>query len=119
MSHQIMHSATTWTSAGLAFVTALVYFAGAKPVIANFRSLGYPMYMIYILGIWKFLGAVALVAPVFPVVREWAYAGFTFDYTGAFVSHCICREFTKSIPSIVVLALLAISYFTGPAFSGF
>jgi hypothetical protein len=45
--------------------------------------LGYPLYFVTILGIWKVLGAVAILAPGFPRLKEWAYAGIFFDLTGA------------------------------------
>ena len=50
------------------------------------ERLGYPLYFLVILGIWKLLGAVALVIPRFPRLKEWAYAGVIFDLTGAVVS---------------------------------
>jgi len=48
--------------------------------------LGYPMYFFAILGFWKALGAIAILAPRFPRLKEWAYAGIFFDLTGAAVS---------------------------------
>ena len=48
--------------------------------------MGYPPYFLVILGIWKLLGAVALVIPGFPRLKEWAYAGVIFDLTGAVAS---------------------------------
>ncbi|WP_242370635.1 DoxX family protein [Anaeromyxobacter sp. SG26] len=51
------------------------------------EHLGYPAYFLVILGVWKVLGAVALLVPRFPRLKEWAYAGAVFNYTGAVVSH--------------------------------
>lgn len=50
------------------------------------ERLGYPPYFLVILGTWKLLGAVALVIPGFPRLKEWAYAGVVFDLTGAVAS---------------------------------
>jgi hypothetical protein len=50
------------------------------------ERLGYPLYFLVILGSWKLLGAVALVIPRFPRLKEWAYAGVLFDLTGAVAS---------------------------------
>ena len=50
-------------------------------------ELGYPTYVMTILGFWKVLGAMAILAPRFPLVKEWAYAGAFFDLTGGFASH--------------------------------
>lgn len=51
------------------------------------EHLGYPPYFLVILGAWKVLGAVALLVPRFPRLKEWAYAGAVFNYTGAVASH--------------------------------
>lgn len=48
--------------------------------------LGYPMYFFGILGVWKALGAIAILAPRYPRLKEWAYAGIFFDLTGAAAS---------------------------------
>ncbi|HWB96655.1 MAG TPA: DoxX family protein [Bryobacteraceae bacterium] len=53
--------------------------------------LGYPAYFLVILGVWKLLGAVALVIPRFPRLKEWAYAGVMFNLTGAIASHLAAR----------------------------
>ena len=53
------------------------------PVRSLIERLGYPPYFLVILGIWKLLGAVALLIPRFPRLKEWAYAGAVFDLTGA------------------------------------
>jgi len=54
------------------------------------RQLGYPPYILTILGVWKELGGVALLAPRFPRLKEWAYAGVFFEMTGAAASHIVC-----------------------------
>jgi hypothetical protein len=51
--------------------------------------LGYPLYFVTILGFWKVLGAMALLAPRFPRLKEWAYAGTFFEMTGAAASHAM------------------------------
>ncbi len=53
---------------------------GIVPVLA------YPMYFFAILGFWKVVGAIAILVPRFPRLKEWAYAGIFFDLTGAAVS---------------------------------
>ncbi|WP_433725323.1 DoxX family protein [Nocardia sp. CA-129566] len=54
---------------------------------AGMTELGYPTYVMTILGFWKVLGAMAIAAPRFPLVKEWAYAGAFFDLTGGLASH--------------------------------
>jgi hypothetical protein len=56
------------------------------PVVAFVTHLGYPVYVLTILGGWKLLGAVALLVPRFPRLKEWAYAGTFFEMTGAALS---------------------------------
>jgi hypothetical protein len=51
------------------------------------QNLGYPEYFLVILGVWKVLGAVTLLVPGFPRLKEWAYAGAFFSYSGAVASH--------------------------------
>lgn len=114
MNHLTIYYVATWTSAIIAFITAIAYFVRPKVIMDNFSSLGYPAYLPILLGVWKALGAIALVAPVSPVLREWAYAGFTFNYTGALISHLACKEYGKVLPPLIVLGILAISYFFNP-----
>ncbi|MBS1804914.1 MAG: DoxX family protein [Acidobacteria bacterium] len=59
------------------------YFASPHGVVP---VLGYPMYFFAILGFWKFFGALTILVPGFPRLKEWAYAGIFFDFTGAAAS---------------------------------
>jgi uncharacterized membrane protein YphA (DoxX/SURF4 family) len=63
--------------------TALV---AGEPVAEVLAHLGYPVYLLTILGVWKLLGAIALLVPRFPRLKEWAYAGSFFVYMGAVAS---------------------------------
>ena len=60
-------------------------FAG-DPVVLVVAQLGYPVYLLTILGVWKLLGAIALLMPRFPRLKEWAYAGTFVEMTGAAAS---------------------------------
>ena len=60
------------------------HFCGATPPAL---LLGYPLYFFPILGFWKILGAIAILVPRFPRLKEWAYAGIFFDLTGAAASN--------------------------------
>src|ERR1700733_5546995 len=61
-------------------------------------ALGYPVYFLTILGIWKILGVIAILVPRFKLVKEWAYAGFFFAMTGALASHLAIGDYqVKSI----------------------
>jgi uncharacterized membrane protein YphA (DoxX/SURF4 family) len=52
----------------------------------GFRQLGFPIYFMVLLGVWKLLGGIALLVPRFPRVKEWAYAGIFIDFSGAAVT---------------------------------
>jgi hypothetical protein len=71
--------------------------------------LGYPEYMLTILGVWKLLGVLAILAPRFPRLKEWAYAGMIFDLTGAAASHAICHDSTQKVAITLTLALIAMA----------
>lgn len=58
---------------------------------------GYPLYFMYIIGVWKILGVIAILIPKFKLVKEWAYAGFFFLMTGALVSHLFMGDSGKAI----------------------
>jgi uncharacterized membrane protein len=81
-----------------------------------FTQLGYPLYLMSILGFWKILGVVAILVPKFPVVKEWAYAGFFFAMSGAAASHIVANQsFNEVIPSLVLLTMTVASWYFRPA----
>ena len=78
--------------------------------------LGYPSYLLYIIGAWKILGVVAILIPGFRLVKEWAYAGFFFVMSGALFSHIAAHDpVTASLPALFLLALIVISWYFRPA----
>jgi uncharacterized membrane protein YphA (DoxX/SURF4 family) len=80
-------------------------------VKAGMDHLGYPYYFARIIGIWKVLGGIAILAPGLPKLKEWAYAGIFFDLSGAFASHLSVGDgIDKLAPPIVLAALLVASY---------
>jgi hypothetical protein len=82
----------------------------------SITHLGYPVYLITILGVWKMLGVVAVLVPKFPLLKEWAYAGFFFVMSGAVFSHLACGDAAKEYFGPVLLLTLAIvSWYFRPA----
>jgi len=77
--------------------------------------LGYPLYLLMILGAWKLTCAVVLLLPRFPRLKEWAYAGFTFARIAAIFAHYLAGERATAIEPVVLLMILGVSYFTRPA----
>src|SRR5262249_1304813 len=57
--------------------------------VGGIQHLGYPTYLMTILGVWYVLAGLAVLAPRFPRLKEWAYAGLVFNYTGAAASHLV------------------------------
>ena len=78
--------------------------------------LGYPLYFMYILGVWKMLGVIAILIPKFSLLKEWAYAGFFFAMSGAVFSHIASGDSMNEIfPSLVLLILTLVSWYFRPA----
>ena len=77
--------------------------------------LGYPVYLITLLGVLKVLGVITVLIPRFPLLKEWAYAGFFFIMTGAMFSHIATGDPVSSLfPSLLLLVLAAISWYFRP-----
>jgi uncharacterized membrane protein YphA (DoxX/SURF4 family) len=84
-------------------------------VVSGIHHLGYPLYFATLLSVWKLLGAIAITAPGLPRLKEWAYAGFMFDLTGAAISHAAVGDATGDIVApLVFLVLVAASYILRP-----
>lgn len=106
--------ATAFIALGFTTSGILNLMAGDE-VVAQYVALGYPAYLPRFLGLAKVLGAIALVAPKFPRLKEWAYAGITFDLLGAAYSHIANGDpIGDVVAPIVLLAVLAASYFLRP-----
>lgn len=114
-SHKIIYwIATIWLSLGM-LSSALVQLFGVKEAVESVAKLGYPSYLLTILGTWKILGVLAILAPRLPVLKEWAYAGFFFTTTGAAISHIISRDsFGDIFPSLLLLTLTIVSWYFRP-----
>jgi uncharacterized membrane protein YphA (DoxX/SURF4 family) len=88
----------------------------APDVVAGISALGYPLYFILLLGVWKLLGGITILAPGLPRLKEWAYAGMFFDLTGAAVSHAAMRSPGWHVAVTLSLAgLVLVSWWSRPA----
>jgi len=83
---------------------------GPASTAAALVHLGYPLYLMRILGLAKILGAVAIVSNRSRTLAEWAYAGYTFDLVGAFASHLIVGDGPVAAAPAVMLVLVLASY---------
>lgn len=78
--------------------------------------LGYPMYFLTILGVWKILGVVAVLIPKYPLLKEWAYAGFFFTMSGAAISHiAVGGSLVEIVPAMTLLIMIVASWYFRPA----
>ena len=105
---------TLWLSLGMV-ATGIVQIAKSEQEVNNIIHLGYPVYFLTMLGIWKILGVVAILVPKFAVLKEWAYAGFFFAMSGAIISHIVSGDSVKEIfPPLLLLILTVVSWYFRP-----
>lgn len=109
------HKIIFWVTTGLIFI-----FEGVMPALTSqnemsiqgITGLGYPLYFVTLLTVFKVLGSIVLIVPKFPKnVKEWAYAGFGIDFISAFVSIWVVAGFnvTLAIPALAFI-ILVLSY---------
>lgn len=107
--------ATLWLALEMAS-TGIVQIIPLKEETEMMRHLGYPLYFLTILGVWKLLGVIAILIPKFGLLKEWAYAGFFFAMSGAVVSHLACGDGAKELFGPLLLIVLTIfSWYFRPA----
>jgi hypothetical protein len=109
---------TYWVSTALiaaSALMALMYLWGSAQVVQGFNHVGYPQQLRIILGIAKPLAGITLLVPGFGGLKEWAYAGLTFAWACAFIAHYLAKDGAEAFFPVLLLVLLAVSYFTRPA----
>ncbi|MEI9810776.1 MAG: DoxX family protein [Bacteroidota bacterium] len=97
--------ATIWLALGM-LSTGIVQLLKMKEEADMFTRLGYPVYLLTILGVWKMLGVIAVLIPKFPLLKEWAYAGFFFAMSGAVFSHLATGDGAKEFFGPILLLIL-------------
>ena len=106
--------ATVWLALGMVS-TGVVQLIQMKEEADLFTRLGYPAYLLTLLGIWKLLGVVALLVPRFPLVKEWAYAGFFFAMSGAVFSHIAMGDKAMELfGPLLLIVLTVVSWYFRP-----
>jgi DoxX-like protein len=103
------------------WVSLTAIFAGvadllhAPPLFHQLLHLGYPSYFATLLGVWKVIGAIVLLAPRSPLLKEWAYAGMFIDYSSAVVSYAAVGGGAADFAGpLVAIATLAASWHLRP-----
>jgi hypothetical protein len=107
--------ATLWLALGMTS-TAVVQLMKTQAESDRMTHLGYPLYFLTVLGVWKILGVIAVLVPRFALVKEWAYAGFVFAMSGALFSHFASADEAKEFfgPSLLLI-LTGVSWYFRPA----
>ncbi|WP_159474416.1 DoxX family protein [Chryseobacterium sp. 18068] len=94
-------------------IQQMLQIGGYNEIITK---LHYPLYVLSILGVWKILGVIAILIPKFPLLKEWAYAGFFFAMSGAAISHfAVGQSFTEALPALILLAVTVLSWYFRPS----
>jgi uncharacterized membrane protein YphA (DoxX/SURF4 family) len=107
--------ATIWMSFGM-LSGGIAQLLKVKATVDGIIHLGYPVYLLTIIGIWKILGVIAVLIPKFALVKEWAYAGFFFLISGALYSHIASGDNLKeSFGPVLLLVLIVVSWYFRPA----
>lgn len=92
--------------------SGFAYFAGVEEINKVITQLGYPLYILKIIGTAKILGVTAILYGRFKTLKEWAYAGFTINFLGATASHILAGDPPQNVVApLLFLALTSASYF--------
>jgi uncharacterized membrane protein YphA (DoxX/SURF4 family) len=107
--------ATIWLSLGM-LSTGIVQFIKLPEEVERFSALGYPTYLLTLLAVWKVLGVICILIPRYPLLKEWAYAGFFFAMSGAIVSHLAMNDpATDLFGPGLLLVLTVVSWYFRPS----
>ena len=103
---------TAWLALGMVS-TAVVQLIQMKEETDMMTRLGYPLYLLTLLGVWKILGVIAVLVPRFPLLKEWAYAGFFFAMSGAIISHIAVGDSATALfgPTLLIVLTVVSWYF--------
>ena len=105
-----------WTITLLMFVPAIIgafgeaFTSGPASIVKIMIALGFPLYLMKILGVAKIFGGIAILTGKLPRMKEWAYAGFTFDFLGATAAHVIKGDRMFALFPFSFFAVLVIGY---------
>jgi uncharacterized membrane protein YphA (DoxX/SURF4 family) len=114
-AHKIIYwIATGWLALGM-LSTGMVQLLKVPDEVNNITELGYPVYFLTIIGVWKILAVVAVLVPRFPLLKEWAYAGMFFVMSGATFSRIASGDTMAEIaPTLLLLLLIVVSWYFRP-----
>ena len=115
-SKTIAYWITTVMGPGSFIMGGTLFLTGAEEPKANMTALGFPAFLLYVLGFWKLTGAITSLIPGVPRLKEWAYAGFFFLLSSASALHALNGDpAVKIFPPLLFLAFTIASYQLRPA----
>ena len=114
MARKVAYWVTTVLVAAMSAFAGFAYLSGSPQAVQGFTHVGYPQQLRIILGIAKPLGAIVLIIPGIPRLKEWAYAGFTFAWISASLAHYLAKDGPEAFAPLILLVLLLVSYVTRP-----
>ena len=107
--------ATVWLSLGM-LSSGIVQLIKLPEEVRMMTHLGYPLYFLTIIGVWKMLAVITVLAPKLPLLKEWAYAGFFFTMSGAVLSHLAMGDAAMEFfGPVLLLVLTVVSWYFRPA----
>lgn len=107
--------ATLWLALGMTS-TGIVQLLKTPEEIDLMTRVGFPVYFLTLIGIWKLLGVAAVLSPKFPLLKEWAYAGFFFNMSGAVFAHAVTGGSALDFfGPILLIVLTVVSWYFRPA----
>src|ERR1700749_968599 len=107
-TYKIAYWVSTGLLASIMAFTSYAYLSKAPQLMATIRQAGMPYYFMFMLGIAKILGILALLFSKWNTLKEWAYAGFAFTLIGAIWVHYSSN--TNAVSAVVFLVILGVSY---------
>jgi len=112
----IIYWATTVLMGVGMFGSGVAQVIRAKEMVDIIVPLGYPLYFMTIIGVWKILGVIVIVIPGFKLAKEWAYAGLFFTMTGALISHLVMGDGGKAVAGpLMQTVFIILSWYFRPA----
>jgi len=108
---KIIYWVSTVIIAGTLGLSAIGSLMQSSDVVKGTLEMGYPAYLLYILGSAKLIASIIMLVPKFPRLKEWAYVGILIDYIGAGLSHLALNDFPHAAVLIVFIGIWSASYY--------
>ena len=110
---KIVYWASTCLFCGVFLMTGTLYVIHAQSMVTKFNEIGFPLYILNLIGPLKIAGSLTLLIPAAPSrLKEWAYAGFAFDLVGAAWCHFSVQGFGQGIRLLIPISVVTLSYFS-------